>query len=136
MHGLQLRVYKRGDKKHIDNICFIPPKVHEYIDKYGNMELHVYVERRLSNIYDSPMKDLYFDLGTDKDKIKLAFADNWHKGDKKHIEVGMPIKFVDFIYKIFDHFDEVGLVGYPDNGGIDCVSYDEKAGVYMVGTWT
>jgi hypothetical protein len=135
LSGLHMRVYER-DGKDINDICFIPPKIDEYIGKFGNMDIVKYVETKLANIKLTPMKDIYFDFGTDKDKVKLAFADNWEKNDKRFIEINLPIKFVDLIHKIFDHFDEVGLVGYPDNGGIDRITYDKGDGVYKVGTWS
>lgn len=133
--GLHLRVYERNGKD-IKNICFIPPKTHKFISDLGDYNFHIYAEEKLPDIYTTPMKDVLIDFKTKENEIKLCFADNYAKGQYKYIQINLPIKFVDFIHKIFDHFDEVGLVGYPDNGGIDCITYDPKLDIYKIGTWS
>lgn len=135
--GLYLRVYERDDKnKSVEPIQFTPPKVHKFVQELNDWSYDVYVEKKFKNIRETPMKDLFFDFKTDKNKIKLIFSDNYSKGSKIFMEVNLPIKFTDLVDKIFEHFDDVGLPGYPDNGGIDCITYDSSIDAYKIGTWS
>lgn len=131
--GLYLRLYERNNDKKISYFQFIPSKVSEYMN---NNELfnHEY-EEFFKDIYKTPLKDLILDFGTDKKKVKVALYDNYPK-KKQYFDVDLPIKFTDFMEKLFDHFDVVGLPGYPDNGGIDSIKYDKKNDIYLVHTWS
>lgn len=140
--SLVLRVYKRDkDNKDISPIIYLPPKVSNYIENSGltmsiSWAYGDYYENKYGDITKNELKDLILDFGTQNNKIKVAFSDNYSKGIKKYFEVDLPIKLVDFIEKLFNHFDEVGLVGYPDNGGIDPIKYDEVDDIYLVQTWS
>lgn len=37
---------------------------------------------------------------------------------------------------MLDHFDEVNLIGFPDNGGLDVIEYDEATDIFMIHTWS
>lgn len=132
LSGLYFRVYKRKDKNEIiNNIQWIPAS----FDNCNQM--NSYVEKKFANIHTMPWKDMLFDFQTDKRKIKLAFSDNKDNNKKiKFIEISLPIKFTDLIKNILDHFDDVGLKGYPDNGGIDCIKYDAEHDIYFINTWS
>ena len=138
--GLVMRVGERSPNKHVE-IQFIPPKINQYLSqsvgpntlctKYSN-----YYETKYGDITQNQFKDLMLNFNTKNYRIRIAFQDNYNKGITDTFEIELPIKFVDFIMKIFDHFDKVGLVGYPDNGGIDCVTYDQEKDIYFIGTWS
>lgn len=63
----------------------------------------------------------------------MAFRDNYDNNIKEDFVLSLPCRLIDFIEKLFDHFDKVNLVGYPDNGGIDTIKYDPDTDIYMVG---
>lgn len=135
---LVCRVYERDNKgDQIKNIQYIPRKVNEYASAAG-WDAFMYVEKKLANIYNNPLKDLMFDFQTTKDKVRLCFADHIGKRDLKinSIEISLPIKFTTLIEKIFELFDAVGLEGYPDNGGIDDIKYDPENDIYKIHTWS
>lgn len=130
--GLYLRLYERNNNK-IERIQFIPPKVSKYMN--DNDLYNEKYDEMFNNIYKTPLKNIILDFETDKKKVKVAFSDNFPR-KKQYFYVNLPIKFVDFIEKLFDHFDKVGLPAFPDNGGIDGVMYDEKNDIYLVQTWS
>lgn len=132
LSGLYFRVYERKDKNEvIDNIQWIPAS----FDNCNQINLDV--EKKFANIHTMPWKDMLFDFQTSKKKIKLSFANNKDDNKKiKFIEIPLPIKFTDLIKRILDHFDDVGLKGYPDHGGIDCIKYDAEHDIYFIHTWS
>lgn len=140
--GLTLRVYERpSNVKEISPILFIPQKIENYMNNIGlpfdaALTYGQYYEEKYGDITKHELKNLMLNFDTYAKKVKVAFADNYHKGIKQYFEINLPITLVDFINKLFDHFDEVSLVGYPDNGGIDTIKYDEKNDIYLVGTWS
>jgi len=148
--GLYLRVYGRKGVKEISPIQFIPPKILKYIaDTVGSCcsnegyNYRMYAEAIFDDITKTKLKDLMLDFKAKSNKVKVAFRDNYEDGAmsdfkaiKEYFEVETPIKFLDFLEKLFDHFDKVGLPGYPDNGGIDCIKYDAKDDIYLVSTWS
>lgn len=135
---LVCRVYERDNKnEQIKNIQYIPKKVNEYASATG-WDAIIYVEKKLANIYNTPLKNLMFDFKTTKEKVRLCFVANIGKRDAKvnSIEISLPIKFTTLIEKIFELFDAVGLEGYPDNGGIDDIKYDQENDIYKIHTWS
>jgi len=135
---LVCRVYERDNKnEQIKNIQYIPKKVNEYASATG-WDAIIYVEKKLANIYNTPLKNLMFDFKTLKEKVRLCFVANIRKRDAKinSIEISLPIKFTTLIEKIFELFDAVGLEGYPDNGGIDAIKYDQENDIYKIHTWS
>lgn len=144
--GLNKRVYERKNGKKISPIIFIPPKINEYIDKISSTPIPMgfsfnfgysdYYEKKYGDITKNKFKDLIFDFDTDKSVVNVAFRDNYPKKNKTSFKINLPIKLIDFIEKLFDHFDLVGLEGYPDNGGIDCIVYDKTNDIYLVNTWS
>jgi hypothetical protein len=95
-----------------------------------------YYREKYGDITKNPLKNLILDFGTNKSKVKVAFYDNFYADLKEYFKVNLPIKFLDFLELLFDHFDKTGLVGYPDNGGIDPIIYDNKNDIYLVYTWS
>ena len=134
LSGLDLRIGERGDRKKIDYIVFVPPAVGKYLND-NNLLPDCYA-KIYPNIYETPLKNIILDFNTNKKTVKVAFADNFNKGRKTSFEISLPIKFVDFIEKLFDHFNIVSLEGYPDNGGIDGIKYDKDNDIYLVQTWS
>ena len=141
--GLQMRVYERdGDK--IQEIQFIPPNVLKYINTLDSLDYLVYYEKKHGNILKNNLSNVELNFDTNKKIIKVAFHSNYVDGamsghpigNKTTFNINLPIKLVDFIEQLFDHFDKVGLIGYPDNGGIDYIKYDPKDDVYLVQTWS
>jgi hypothetical protein len=138
--GLDMRVYER-EGKNIQNITFIPPNVLSYLDKITDPntldEYYIdYYKEQYGNILNNNLCKVELNFNTNKSIVKVAFADNYRKNNNNVFTINLPIKLVDFIEKTFDHFDKVGLVGYPDNGGIDGITYDSKKEVYLVKTWS
>lgn len=134
LSGLQLRIYEGHQKNNIEYFIFIPPKILAYLN--NNDILGDYYEDKYNSIYATPLKDIFFDFQTKKNKIKICFRDNYTNGQPAYFEVNLPIKFIDLIEKLFEHFDKVGLVGYPDNGGIDGIEYNKDLDIYFVLTWS
>lgn len=146
--SLTLRVHERKGKKEIGPIQFIPPKISEYVTSLGldhneayNYGMHY--EFKYGDITKHQLKDLILDFKTNKDKVKVAFYGNYMDGAhvglkpiKEYFEVKTPIKFLDFLDQLFDHFDKVGLYGYPDHGGIDCVEYYAPDDIYLIHDWS
>ena len=145
LSGLSLRVYERNKTK-IAPVTFTPADISKYIDEIClqccsafSCAYLDYYDNKYGDITKNPLKDLILNFGTNKNKIKVAFYDNYNnknKNIKQYFEIKLPIKFLDFIDKLFDHFDEVGLGGYPDNGGIDGIVYDQNNDIYLVQTWS
>jgi len=138
--GLDMRVYKR-EGKNIQNITFIPPNILSYLNKITNPNTldeyyFDYYKEHYGNILKNNLSNVELYFNTNEPNVKVAFADNYRKNNKTVFTINLPIKLVDFIEKLFDHFDKVGLIGYPDNGGIDGITYDAKEDVYLVGTWS
>lgn len=155
LHGLNLRLYDRNGEKTISPIVFRTAKITEYLNNIDNdckdvdkgkktsckIDLNSfkymnYHDNNFGDITKNKLKDLIIDFDTKDTKIRLAFYDNYVKGRKEYFEIQQPIKLVDLIEKIFDHFDKVKLPGYPDNGGIDWIEYDKKNDIYLIHTWS
>lgn len=135
LYGLQMRVYER-DGTNINEIMFIPPNVLKYLNDLNSFEYSDYYEKKYGNILNNELSNVELNFNTNKSKVRAAFYDNYGKGNKTTFEISLPIKLVDFINHLFDHFDQVHLRGYPDNGGIDGIVYDSKNDVYLVQTWS
>lgn len=130
-----MRVYKRDTTKSIHEIIFVPPKVREYLDSINKFYYYDYYENIYGNIKNNKLSSVFLDFNTNKKEISVAFHDNYIK-NKKTFKVTLPIKLIDFIEQLFDHFDQVGLRGYPDNGGIDAIVYNRDSDVYLVYIWS
>lgn len=134
--GLSLRVYERKTLKDINSIIFYTPKIHKYLDEINSFIYITYYENKYGDITKNQLRDLMLNFGTDKHNIKVAFYDNYGNGIKQYFDIKLPIKLLDFIEKLFDHFDNVKLIGYPDNGGIDGIIYDQVNDIYLIQTWS
>lgn len=135
LSGLDLRIGNRfPNKDKIDYIVYVPPKVIKYLND-NNISSDCYA-KIYPDIYGTPLKNLILDFNTNKKTVRVAFADNYRNNRKSPFEINLPIKFVDFIEKLFDHFNVVSLEGYPDNGGIDGIKYDDDNDIYLVQTWS
>ena len=151
LRGLVLRVYER-DGKAISPIIFRTPKIIKYLDEIdkkdqkcenntcvvntNSFKYNDYYDEHYGDITKNNMKNMMLDFNTKETNIKVAFYDNYMKGNKGYFEINLPIKLVDFIEKLFDHFDKVNLGGYPDNGGLDMIKYNKKDDIYLVYTWS
>lgn len=147
LRGLVLRLYERNGEKSIDPIVFRTPHILKYLDSLDTQDCKNGVcvfnadSFKLMDYYDNEygqklVEDLEVDFGTKDQVLRLAFRDNYEKGITESFEIQQPIKLMDLLKKIFDHFDKVHLVGYPDNGGIDAIKYDKKHDMYMIHTWS
>lgn len=148
--GLVLRLYERNGEKTVHPIIFRTPRITEYLDKIDpsvctnggctidldSLKYMDYYDQEYGDITRNELKELIIDFESKGSKIKLAFYDNLKNGSKEYFEIQEPIRLVDLIEKIFDHFDDVDLPGYPDNGGIDWIKYDPKNDIYMIYTWS
>lgn len=142
-------VSERGNKK-IEPVIFIPKRINKYMAStrecdprgrpcpmFGIDFLYgEYYEKKYGDITKNKLRDLILDFNTDKKSVKVAFTDNYSKNKKNYFEIALPIKFLDFLDKLFDHFDKVNLLGYPDNGGIDHIHYNQNDDIYLVDTWS
>jgi hypothetical protein len=133
LKGLNMRVYER-DNKNIKEILFTPLSILEYLNNHT--DYIDYYEKTYGNILKNELSDVILDFDTKIKEIDVAFYDNYINGKKSTFKINLPIKLVDFIYQLFNHFDQVGLEGYPDNGGIDHIIFDDKTDVYLVKTWS
>jgi hypothetical protein len=155
LSGLNLRVYERNGEKSIGPIIFRTPNIIKYLDTLGTNQIDQddkcrngcvidpdsfkyldYYDQTHGDIAKNNLKNLVLDFGTKEKNLNLAFHDNYVKDIKQTFEIQLPIKLVDFIEKVFDHFDKVNLIGYPDNGGIDGIKYDKKNKIYLIYTWS
>jgi hypothetical protein len=144
LSGLTLRVYKRKGRtrssKKIAPVMFIPPNIAKYLDKietgsFSDPYLEYY-EKKYGDITKNDLKNILLDFKTSEKEIDIAFYDNFKNKIYTRVRIQLPITLLGFIEKLFNHFDNVGLIGYPDNGGIDSIEYDKKNDIYLVHTWS
>jgi len=142
LQGLVMRVYER-EGKNIDEILFTPPNVFKYLEKINNTNYTNYYKKQYGNILKNNLSNVELNfpksdnnINTNSSQVNVAFYDNYKGKNSIVFTINLPIKLIDFIEKLFDHFDQVGLEGYPDNGGIDFIKYDNVNNVYLVQTWS
>lgn len=142
LNGLYL--YPRDEDKMIKNIEFKTPRIMKFLKKYDLPDYHNsknydmladYYDGKYADITKNELKNLELDFETKETKIRLAFYNNYMEKNKIYFEIHLPIRLVDFLGKSFDHFNKVGLIGYPDDAGIDAIEYDEKHDIYLVYIW-